>query len=96
MSGWAAGEAQGRGSTRFFVSGPVSEVVNGLHLYCGAFSTSGHSKRCTISPNLHPFMHTFTHTTVESTTQGDGQLGRGSQGEASRSGTLEERGGAGE
>ena len=31
-------------------------MVNGLHLYSG-----GHSKRFTISLNIHPSMHTFTH-----------------------------------
>ena len=35
-------------------------MVNGLRLY-SAFLTSGHSKRCTILANIHPFMHTFTH-----------------------------------
>ena len=35
-------------------------MVNGLHLY-SAILTSGHSKRFTILPNIHPFMHTFTH-----------------------------------
>ena len=42
---------------------PISRtgcMVNGLHLY-RAFLTSGHSKRFTISPNIHPFMHSFTH-----------------------------------
>ena len=38
-----------------------------------AFLTSGHSKRFTILPHIHPFIHSFTH--------------RSSQGEASRSGT---------
>ena len=33
---------------------------DGLHLY-SAILTSGHSKRCTILPHIHPFMHTFTH-----------------------------------
>ena len=39
-------------------------IVNGLafvHLY-SAFLTSGHSKRFTVFPNIHPFIHTFTHT----------------------------------
>ena len=31
-----------------------------LHSY-SAFLTSGHSRRLTILPNIHPFMHTFTH-----------------------------------
>ena len=37
------------------------QMVNGkwLHLY-STFLTSGHSKRCTILPNIHLFMHTFT------------------------------------
>ena len=34
-------------------------MVNRLHLCC-AFLTSGHSKRCTILPHIHPFIHTFT------------------------------------
>ena len=38
-------------------------VVSGFHLY-SAVLTSGHSKRFTISPNIHPFMHTFTHLTA--------------------------------
>ena len=37
-----------------------TQMVNGLQLCC-AFLTSGHSKRFTILPNIHPSMHTFTH-----------------------------------
>ena len=33
---------------------------NGLHSY-STFPTSGHSKRFTILPSIHPFMHTFTY-----------------------------------
>jgi hypothetical protein len=33
-------------------------MVNGLHLY-STLPPSGHSKRFTILPNIHPFMHTF-------------------------------------
>ena len=38
---------------------PPVKMVNRLHLY-SAFLGSGHSKRFTIWPHIHPFMHTFT------------------------------------
>ena len=53
------------------VGGGVAERTA---FYIAAFLTSGHSKRFTISPNIHPFMRTFTHRTAESATQGDSQL----------------------
>ena len=31
-----------------------------IHLLLNTFLTSGHSKRFTILPNIHPFMHTFS------------------------------------
>ena len=51
--------------------------------------TSGHSERFTTLPHIHPFIHTLTPT-VESTTQGDSQLVRSSQGEASHTSTEEQ------
>ena len=35
-------------------------MLNGLYLYSASL-TSGHSKRFTILPHIHPFMNTFTH-----------------------------------
>ena len=35
------------------------KMVNALHAY-SALLTSGHSKRFTILPKIHPFTHTFT------------------------------------
>ena len=62
--------------------------VSGQRTAC-MLVTSGHSKRFTIPPNIHPFIHhTFTPM-EESATQGDSQLARNSQGEVSRSGTLQ-------
>ena len=56
-----------------------------MHLY-SAFRTSGHAKRCTILPNIHPFMPRI-HTLIESTMQGDSQLVGRSEGEVSCLGT---------
>ena len=64
-------------------------AVNGLDSY-SAFLTSGHSKRFTILPNIHPFMHTFTHSHTDgSVTHAGRQPARREKSglEASRSGT---------
>ena len=39
---------------------PPDLIIHRLHSHT-AFLSSGHSKRFTTLPNIHPFIHTFTH-----------------------------------
>ena len=61
---WGWGGGRGGDDTKYNINTRELSrsffTLNGLYSL-SAFLTSGHSKRLTILPHIHPFIHTFTH-----------------------------------